>query len=330
MLLLASEIMLVPFVGWGIHLLRRRLGRHDDIAPLTMGVTLAGVIVFFLLEMATLEVVLRDSLLIYIFATLGLLVACAALYGHVLVSFLSWFLVDFFLPAEVREGNKPRLGPAEALEHHGDYEGALEGYRVLARIYPGNAEIAMRVAENLGRLERANEVGPWVRRAILGASGVNEEFALVSRACVFYERQLASPEEARALLRDFLTRHPNGDDAARALDRLAGVGTAPAAMQSDSLAALASNPLEAQEMVEEHSRGHKKVRLGMARLDGAPVGEEAEPATEDSTISGQAPVGGVVPLGLGESLTSAEEEEDRRPRRVNQLRIEDMNNGSSD
>jgi hypothetical protein len=321
-LLIASEILLVPYIGWGVYLLRRRLSLHDDIAPGTMGFTLAGVAVFFMIEMAVLEVLLRDSLLIYIFATLGLLVSCAALYGHVLASFLSWLLVEFFMPGEVREGDQPRMSPAEALERHGDYEGALEGYRVLARIYPSHAEIAMRVAENLARLGRAGEELPWVQRARRHAAHVDEEFAMVSRACDFYDQHLDDAEAARDLLRDFLSSHPHGEHAERALERLTRVGMAPETTQHGGLTPLADHPLEADGMHETHSRGHKKVTLGLAPIDGAlnpdaPAYTEAEVsvpvATEGLTIT---------PLGLGESLTPLEDEEARKPRRINTLRLE--------
>lgn len=323
-LLIASEILLIPYIGWGIYLLRRRLRLYDEIAPLTMGLTLAGVAVFFVIEMAVLEVALRDSLLIYIFAMLGLMVSCAALYGHVLVAFLSWLVVDFFMPGAVREGDKPRMGPAETLEREGDHEGALEGYRVLARIYPTHAEIAMRVAENLARLGRAGEELEWVGRARRHANDTAHELALVIRACEFYEHLLQDAEGARTLLRNFLQAHPHGDEAALALERLARVGEIPELTVHRGLTALSEEPLEAEGVQESHSRGHKKVTLGLAPIDAAlnpdaPTPSEAGPSTP--LVS---PGITIAPLGPGESLAQAEEAKEKapQPRRVNRLRLE--------
>ncbi|MFP4499796.1 MAG: tetratricopeptide repeat protein [Candidatus Hydrogenedentota bacterium] len=327
LVVIVELLLLIPYVGWGVYMLRRRFRHHDDIPPGVEAATLAGVVVFFLFEIPMMRAWLFEDPLLMIFAVLGLFVSGTALYGHMAVSLVSWLLVDFVMPGEQTSPDKPRMGPAEALERYGDYEGALEGYRVLARIYPRNPELSMRIAENLVRLDRGEEACTWMQRAVRQANGPAETFQFVARCCELYDCKLGMPGHACEVLQQFIADYPDTDETELALERMTRLGPAAEHKVDASLSALSDAPLATVATGELRRRGRKRVQLQLSPLadrentEASPAPAEAPGDVGDEQPSQAHPSGlDIAPIVPGEPLAGNDAE--RRPKRRAKLRLD--------
>ncbi len=205
---LAALLVLVPFMAFGVYSLRRRFLYHDD-----WGLACQSVALLYALLTAAFEVqAIRDELVevpVYlIFASLGMLAATMALYGHMAVSFLSKIMVDMFLPGGDQAASQPRFGPAEALERLGDYRGALDEYYVLARIFPRRPEIMARIGATLDTLHSHEEAAQWFRRALESQEHPQEAAALLWQLLDVLENRLQRPDLASNACEEFLFRFP--------------------------------------------------------------------------------------------------------------------------
>lgn len=269
------EMLLLPYVAWGVYNLRRKFRFRDDISPAVEACTLVAITVYLALEIEALEYALSDTPPYLIFAVLGLLVSATALYGHMAVSLLTYLLVDFFMPGPGSNIDHPRMGPEEELERRKDYLGALEGYLVLARIYPRDITICLRIANNLIRLGRASEAPAWLERALSFCADAEQGLPVVNRLCEVLEHELGRPEDARNALHLFLERFPNTSEAAEIREHIERVGRPrEAAVHDSALAPLANAPI----MEPGSGAGQEKeapVSIGLARIEG-PLGTQAD------------------------------------------------------
>jgi tetratricopeptide (TPR) repeat protein len=215
-----SGLVLIPYLAWGVYTLRLRFRYHEDISPLIEAVTLLAVAAFFAVEVVLLRTYMGKNQVLHIFAMLGLLVSGAALYGPMAVSLLSQVVVDTISPGDRSKTREPRFGPTEALEREGDYEGALREYLVIARVFPREAEVHLRIGEVYMRLSKPEEAAPWFRRALGYIESPEKSLEVTNRLCEIYNRQLGNREEVGRLLEAYLSKYPEAEYSGAVRERL--------------------------------------------------------------------------------------------------------------
>ena len=204
--MILSLIGLIPYFGWGIYALRLHYRYHEDLKPVVAAITLVAVSLFYLLQTILLRVFLQDQPGYFLFALMGLFVSGAALYSNMAVSLLSQLLVDAIVPGDRSKTNEPRYGPGEALERLGDYDGAIDEYLIIARIFPKEPKPLLHVADNYVKLEKPGEAVRWFERALRLIKDPDDALQVVNRACSIYLRNLNQPMDAIRVLEDYLEK----------------------------------------------------------------------------------------------------------------------------
>lgn len=216
-----SGVALIPYFGWGIFTLRLRYRYHEELTLVAEAGTLCGVVVFFVIELLLFRLTLSRMPIQFMFAILGLVVSGAALYGPLLVSFGSRLVVDIIAPGDRTPTNEPKFGPAEALERQGDSEGALHEYMVMARIFPREPSVLLRIANTLVRLSREEEAVEWFERALALMKSPEKSLQVANRLSSLYNRQLNRPADAVRVLEEYVERFPQSEYADNVHERLA-------------------------------------------------------------------------------------------------------------
>ena len=219
LLYLATGTALLVFVLFGVWSLQQRFRRYEEWALRTQAMVLLAVFAFYTLEIKALRLMLVGEPVYFMFALLGLAAAGFALYGHILVSLLSRLMVEAVVPDNPAHYGIPRLGPAEILEHDEDWEGALNEYYVLARVYPNNALIYGRIANNLLRLERPGEAVRWLERSLEATDQPRDALVLLRRLWDTHA-QLGEHQQAREAVLAFTRRFPDFEASALLLRQL--------------------------------------------------------------------------------------------------------------
>lgn len=290
---------MIPFIGWGIFVLRQRYRLHQEFTLFFEAATMAGVLVFYMMEVHLLTVWAGRQPLLYFFALLGLFLAGFALYGHMAVSMASRVLVDMVFESHEGREEGPRLGPAEALERQQDYAGALQEYLVLARVYPGNATVLSRAGENLVRLNRGEEAVPLFERALKHLDSAPRALGVLTRLAGILSRDLGRPEEARNHLLDFTDRFPGTREAEEARAQLKALAERREVKISDELTALQEGGALAPEQAETEEEAtpepkqfekERHVGAGLTALEEAPLAIEEDDEPPHAPISEAAPV----------------------------------------
>jgi tetratricopeptide (TPR) repeat protein len=225
-----SILLMIPFLAWGVHTLRERYVRHEEIPPHTEILSLAGVAVFLTCELVLLRVWMGSIGVFYAFTALALVAASTALYGPIFVSAASRAAVSFVHPPHQHEVQEPRFHPAEALEAQGDHDGALREYMVMARIFPKDSETALRVAHVLCELERFEEAVVSFERGLRLATDPERAVLATNRLADLYRDRLDRTGEAVRVLTTYLERFAGSTHAElvqRRLDRLTRATTTP-------------------------------------------------------------------------------------------------------
>jgi tetratricopeptide (TPR) repeat protein len=247
-------LALAPFMGWGIYGLDRRYRRDAEWPPWVEVLTLVAVVALVAYELAQLREVMREQMLFYVFAVLGLFVSCVALYAHMAISLTSRLVVEFVVPGDDTATDHPRFGPAEMLERQKDYDGALQEYLVIARIYPHHPAVHLRVAENLLRLSRPEEATVWLTRALGYLTTGETCLPVVNRLCEVYQHTLKNPGQARATLESFLRRFPDSRHVEEVTAHLERLGAPEPQTRAAELIPLNDAPLESLEDAEVPAR----------------------------------------------------------------------------
>lgn len=240
---LLGIVLVFPFFGWAIFLLRRRFQFHEENSLVLEILTVAGLALFLWIELTILKYALDDQILLYLAAILALSVSTFALYAHVLISLASRILVDMVSPRGETAAYQPRFGPVDALEREEDYEGALQEYLVLARIYPRNFEVLSRTGRVQEILDRPEEAVAWYLRARKRATRAEEALLAVNHLCTLYDNQLGQPEEADHQLAMFIQDFPDAFDRDIVVERLERRAHRDGFKLSSLLDALEENPL---------------------------------------------------------------------------------------
>jgi hypothetical protein len=243
-MLVAAIILLVPYFGWGIYTLRHRYRWHEEM-PLSIELaTLIAVTLFIGFQVSILQDAARENRVFFIFAVLGLVTSSAALYGHVAISVLSRLIVDFVAPSESVSADKPRFGPAEALERAGDYNGAIQEYLVLARLFPKHPAVYEHLAEAELKANHPESAIAYFHRALALHKQPAAAFAMVMRLADTYARNLNNADAAREVLASFIAEHPRSPEAEQAKARLERLEAPELPVGETKLTALAVQPLE--------------------------------------------------------------------------------------
>lgn len=240
---IAGILLLFPFFGWAIFLLRRRFQFHEENSLALEVMTAATLGLFLWIEIFILRISFGSQMLLYLAALLGLLVSACALYAHVLISLASRILVDMASPRGENAAYQPRFGPVDALERNEDYEGALQEYLVLARIYPRNYEVLSRTARVEAILGHHEEAVTWYLRARKRATRSDEALAVVNQLCLLYDTHLEQPGEADRALVQFMQDYPDSPDREIVVERLERRANRADFTLSAMLEALEENPL---------------------------------------------------------------------------------------
>lgn len=292
MLSTIAFILLLPYFGWGIYALRLRYQYHEELSLVTEAVTLLGLMAFYYLEFLLLREALEGNRVQFMVAVLGLITSGAALYGHMAISFTSRLIVEAVVPGPDTRDDRPRLGPAEALERQKDYEGALQEYYVIARTYPKDATVHLRIAHLQVQLGRPEEALPWLDRADKWASSEAQALAVANRRAEVLERQLGRLEGARAALQAFVERYPASREAEALRARIEGIGKAAPGPDTSVLAALDAAPLAEEPMGQDQLIAKPARRKAVSsKMPAASVGERLGPGHESGlTALGDSPV----------------------------------------
>lgn len=215
--------LLIPFVAWGIYILRLQLTFREELKPTTKRVTVAGVIIFFAIELNLLPVLLGANPLYYFMTTLALILSTAALYGHLFVSIASQMAVDMIHPPHEHQPETPDFAPAEALEEIGDYQGALNEYLVIARIFPKDPDPVLKIADTYILLDDFDNAVRFFEKGLAAIGSPDRAVRITNRLSGIYNRQLNQPEDAKRILGEFLERFPDSehrDNVQTKLDRM--------------------------------------------------------------------------------------------------------------
>lgn len=240
---LLAIALFIPFMAWGIYLLRLKIVLHEEIPPLVEGATLGALFLFYILEFFLMGSWAHETAILQLFTSLGLAVAGAALYGPMLVSLTAHVLVDTVLPVDKVDPSKPRLGPAEALERQGDHQGALHEYLVLVRIYPKNVSVTLRVAEAYMNLDRPPDAVTWFERALQFLSAEEASLQITNRLAQLYANQLDSPQDAARILQAHLEKFPDTEYIQSLQRRISHLTTPEAEAEPSQLASPSVPPL---------------------------------------------------------------------------------------
>ncbi|MFP6582909.1 MAG: tetratricopeptide repeat protein [Candidatus Hydrogenedentota bacterium] len=219
-LTLFALLLLIPYVGWGIYVLRRKLIFHEDFHRSVQWGTLVGVILFLVIEMKIVQVPLGAQSGLYTLTTLALLMSTTALYGHLFVSMFSQLIVDIIHPPVEQPAERPDFAAAEALEEIGDYTGALNEYMVIARIFPRDVDPIVKIAETHLEL---NDIDEAVRYFEMGLKKIDEPqhaLGITNRLFGLYHGILNSGDKAKDVLNRYLDRFPESEYADSVRGRL--------------------------------------------------------------------------------------------------------------
>ncbi len=236
-------IVLLPYFGWGIYTLHHRFRNREEFPPTVEAATLIGLLLFFAFETVYLRAAMRDNVILHLFSMLGLFVSAVALYGHMAISFSSRLIVGIVAPGDDRAVDRPRFSPAEILERQGDWDGAIKEYLVLARIFPRNPAVHVRIGNCFIETEQHAEAAPWFERALSHLDNDEEALPLLNRLCELYTRDLNDESGARKALELHLKRFPGSENADNLRARIEGSVTETHKAPGAALEALKDTPL---------------------------------------------------------------------------------------
>lgn len=203
-----SLLLLAPYLGWGVYALRVRYQFHEELSATVEVVTLVALMAYYGLELLVLDRWLTADPIVYLFTVLAFAISGTALYGHIFISVASRILVDAIIPNDDLNTAGPRFSPAEELERRGDFEGALQEYLVIARIYPKDPATSLRVAGVYAELRRPAEAALWFERALTRVDDAERALTIANRLCGLYDEDLGQPENAIRTLERFVEKFP--------------------------------------------------------------------------------------------------------------------------
>lgn len=216
-----AGLLFIPYLVWGVYLLRHHLDEHIEVRPSIQVGTLIAVVVFFSLQYLLLKTWLGPTPWKLMLAVAGLVISAVALYGHLIISLGSHLLVDMVFPTGGLDMREPRYGAAEACERMGDFEGAVREYTAIARMFPKDPTSVLRAADNLVKLGKEEDSLPYFEQGLDLLDSPESCLPVANRIVEIYIRALHQPEQAEAVLESFLRRFPDSERAESVRNRLA-------------------------------------------------------------------------------------------------------------
>ncbi len=182
-----SDIISIFLLGilffWGVFLAYKRWVKRHDIPYWLDLISLICVLIILGIELIQLRDWLRNFPLLYILTGLGLFIFASALYSQSLISLLTTVFMSVIQPGEESAPDIPRFGPAEILERQGDWEGALNEYFILARIYPHHPSVHLRIANAYVKLNQPEQALLWLKKSLKYLKREEDLYLIVARFC---------------------------------------------------------------------------------------------------------------------------------------------------
>jgi len=312
--------LLVPYFAWGIYALQLRYLRHYDWPMHIEAASLGGLILFYALAMPVLRLYLSETPAAMMFAMLGLLASGFALYGHMAISLTAKLVVDSVTHSGEVGATSPRLGPAEALERQRDYDGAYNEYLVLARMYPHDVQVKVRLADVTTKLGRKEEAVEWFERVLKKCDSRETCSLAATRLAEIAERDLNDVARARRALQQYVTAFPSAPDREAIETRMASLGVV---VEKKAVAELerlheVAPAVEAREITPLPTVKRKKAALPGIEAIVAPMEEALAPVELAIEPVASTELPGLVALGLdrldeGAPIEEAAPKEEPRP-----------------
>jgi len=218
-----SGVLLIPYLTWGIFLLRQRLVYKVELDRAVETFTLAALIFFFIFEFSLLKMYLANNPIKLVFSTMGLVASGLALYGPLLVSFGSHFVIDLIMPTAHFDPNVPQYGVAAGCELRGDFEAAAREYATIARMFPRDAHANLRAADNFMKADNVELALPHFVQGLRSLASSSEALRVSNRLSEIYQRRLNEPQKAKEVLQSYLERFPNAEYADSVRSRIARI-----------------------------------------------------------------------------------------------------------
>jgi hypothetical protein len=206
-----STILPIPYLFWGVYLLRQRLQYRVELDRAVEVFTIAALVFFFIFEFTLLKMYLGNSPVKLMFSSLGLVASALALYGPLLVSFGSHLLVDLVMPTAPFDPSMPQYGSAAGCELRGDFESAAKEYAAIARMFPKDSHAPLRAADNFMKNEDVDRALPYFIQGLHNIRSSSEALRVTNRLFDIYHRQLNETGKARSVLEDYIERFPNAE-----------------------------------------------------------------------------------------------------------------------
>lgn len=254
-----SDILSIFLLGflffWGLFLLYQKWIKKYDY-PVWLDL-LSLIIMFAILgfELVQLKEWLRNYLLLYILSFLGLLVAAAALYAQSFISLISTIFMSLIQPGEESAPDIPRFGPAEILERQEDFTGALNEYFVLARIYPYNPSVHLRIADIYLKMDNPRDAMNWLKKSLHYLKKDKDVYLIVARYCDIANK-LGDIDSALTMLDYYLNQYPESTYAKSILERKKKLNTTTTKEKKSLLIPMDEEPIN--EINSEENESSKK------------------------------------------------------------------------
>lgn len=180
---LVSIGLLIFLFFWGFITLYYKWSKKVQLPIWVEIFSLILMLVILAIEIIKLREWLTNYPLIYLFSVLGLFIAISALYSHSIISVISSLIINIIVPGEELAPDTPRFGPAEILERQKDYQGALNEYLVLARIYPHHTSVHLRIANVLEKMNKKEDALNWLEKSLKYVKKDEDAYVIVARYC---------------------------------------------------------------------------------------------------------------------------------------------------
>jgi len=215
-----AGLLLIPYLCWGVYVLKHQLREHADFPLVVEAATMAALVFFFLVELPLLRMWLSPSPLWLFAATAGLIVSCAALYGPIMFSFVSHAIINVVMPHGQKRVQAPEYGPSEGLERNGLFEDAGHSYAAVARAFPKESTPALRAADNFMKIGDTEQAAEWFENGLANVTNSKQAMPIAFRLFEIYSRMLHDDERARTVLETFLDHFPDSDQTESVQKRL--------------------------------------------------------------------------------------------------------------
>jgi tetratricopeptide (TPR) repeat protein len=206
-----SGLLLIPYLCWGVYLLRFRARTQSELNPRYEAITVACLILFYLVEFNSLMTWFKLSPIAFVGACIGLIVSGAVLYGPMILSLGSHVLVEILMPSGASVAHHPQYGAAEAQERDGDFAAAANEYIAVARMFPKDSKSVLRAADNLAKAGEAEKAAEWFERGLGLLDSAEQSLPVTNRLFELYTRQLNKQISARRILEQYLEKYPDAE-----------------------------------------------------------------------------------------------------------------------